>query len=87
MTIRFDIPSEVESALQGQYSDLNQAAKEAFLVGLYRNNQLTHRQLGDALGLDRFETDGLLKRHGVDYELTREELDRQIDMLRAGRKS
>lgn len=87
MTIRFDIPSELESALQGRYSDLNQAAKEAFLIGLYRNSLLTHRQLADALGLDRFEADNLLKQHGVGHDLTIEELDHQLEALRAGRKS
>jgi len=84
VTIHFDIPSEVESSLRRTHSDLNHAAKEAFLVDLYRRGELTHHQLAAALGLERYEVDGILRQHGISYELTREELDRQLQSLRPG---
>lgn len=84
MTIRFDIPTEVESGLRRRHGDPNRAAQEACLVEMYRQGELTHHQLAEALDLDRYGTDGLLKRHGVMIDLTCEELDRQLQSLRPG---
>jgi hypothetical protein len=67
--------------LRQQLSDLDQAAKEACLVEFYRQRQLTHAQLASALGLDRYSTDGVLKRHGVSYDVSLDELARQVEVL------
>ena len=83
MSITFQLPEAVEQHLRKEFSDLNQAAKEAALVELYRQGKITHFELGQALGLSRCDTDGLLKRHGVTEDLlTREEHKAQIDGLR-----
>lgn len=37
----------------------------AELIDLYRRARITRRELGDALGLDRFETERLLHSHQV----------------------
>lgn len=66
-----------------QLGDLDEAAKQAALVELYRQRTLTHHELGTALGLDRFETEALLKKHNVTEDLiTTEELAEQIAGLR-----
>lgn len=82
MNISFEIPPGIEQALRTNGRDMNHEAKEAYLVDLYRQEQITHYQLAEALGLSRYETDGVLKRHKVWLELTPEELAAQAASLR-----
>ena len=83
MTVSFQLPSAIEEQLRRELVDLDQAAKEAALVELYRQRKLTHHELAAALGLDRFETDALLARHRVTEDcVTGEELDKQLTTLR-----
>lgn len=69
MTVAFELPAEVEEALRSDGSDANTAAREAVLVELFRRGRLTHFQLSQGMGLGRYETDGVLKRHGVVEDL------------------
>ncbi|WP_169974958.1 UPF0175 family protein [Tautonia rosea] len=85
MTIHFEIPSEIEDQVRSREIDLNEKAREALLVELYREDQITHGQLGRALGLDAYETDGVLKRYGVGLDLTAEELQEEARSLRLAR--
>lgn len=83
MTVSFQLPSNIEEQLRRELVDLDQVAKEAALVELYRQEQLSHHELATALGLDRFETEALLKRHRVTEDcVTPEELDKQLATLR-----
>ena len=86
MTIHFEIPTNIEEQLRCAGIDPTQTAKELFFVDLYRTERITHHQLAEALGLDRYETDGVLKRHGVGIELSREEFLSQVDSLRELRR-
>ena len=84
MAISFTLPPEIEQQLREEFGDLNAAAKEAALVELYRHQRLTHHQLATALGLDRFETEAVLKRHNVTEDLiTPGEYNEQLTQLRA----
>lgn len=69
MTISFDMPRGIEELLKSQGLDPAQIAKESSLVELYRQRHITRHELGAALTLERFETDALLKRHGVTEDL------------------
>ncbi|HTQ39421.1 MAG TPA: UPF0175 family protein [Pirellulales bacterium] len=81
-TVSFTLPESIEQQLRAQLGDLSAAAKEAALVELYRQDKLSHHELGVALGLSRFEVDGLLKRHHVTEDLmTIEEFNRQQETL------
>ena len=82
MTIRFEIPHEIEHALSSNGSDLSGEAREAFLVELYRQDRISHHQLAEALGLSRIETDGVLKRHKVSSGVTAEQMRLQAAGLR-----
>jgi hypothetical protein len=83
VTVSFQLPSAIEEQLRGVLGDLDQVAKEAALVELYRQQKLTRYELATALGLDRFETEAILKRHQVVEDcLTLEELDEQLVTLR-----
>ena len=81
MTISFEIPREIERALSADGSDLSEEAREAFLVELYRQDRITHHPLAEALGLNRIETDGVLKRHKVSSGVTAEEMRAQAAAL------
>jgi predicted HTH domain antitoxin len=85
MNISFEIPQDIEEELRTDGLDLNQEAREVYRIDVYRQERITHRQLADALGLSRYETDGVLKRHKVWLELTPEELAAQAALLRDAR--
>jgi predicted HTH domain antitoxin len=83
MAITFELPETVEQHLREEFADIERAAKEAALVELYRQEKLSHGELAQALGLSRYETDAVLKQHGVtDDVITPEELDAQVTSLR-----
>jgi hypothetical protein len=65
MGISFTIPAELEQLLRQRIGNLEESAKEEFLVGLYRKGKLTHFELSQAMGLGRLETEEILKRHRV----------------------
>jgi len=83
MSVTFKLPAEIEQRLREGLGDLDQAAKEAALVELYRQGKVSHRELTEALGLSRLETEGVLKRHNVTEDLpSKEEHLRAIERLR-----
>ena len=81
MSISFEIPQEIEHQLRASGANLDEEAKEAYLVELYLKEKITHHQLAQALSLSRYETDGVLKRHGVEQELSHEEFRSQVTSL------
>ena len=85
MTISFEIPRDIEQELSTRGADLSREAKEAFLVEQYRQRKSSHHQLEQALGLDDYETDGVLKRRGIMLELGVEELRDEAASLRDAR--
>jgi predicted HTH domain antitoxin len=82
MNISFEIPHEIEQQIRTNGLDVSGKAREAFLVELYREHKISHRQLGDALGLERYETDGLLKKYGVGLSMSVEEIKAEAGLLR-----
>ena len=84
MSITFELPPDIEQTLRRQLGDLSKATKEAALVELYRQQKLTHRDLGRALGLCRLETEAVLKHHDVVDDLPDQaEHDAAVARLRA----
>jgi predicted HTH domain antitoxin len=83
MAVTVELPAEVEKRLRAATQDLESEAKEAMLIELYRQDKLSHHDLAQALGLDRFETDGVLKKHNVTEDLpTLDELEEDLQQLR-----
>jgi predicted HTH domain antitoxin len=74
MAVALDLPAD---------DDLEAQAREALGVECYRRRKLTHAQLSKMLGLSRFETDAVLKKHGVYYDITSEDVRRESEELRA----
>lgn len=81
MTISFEVPESIEQQLRAAGVDLTHIAREAFLVDLYRKGAITHHELAQALGLSRYETDGVLKRRGVPIDISMEELQAETRFL------
>lgn len=83
MAVSFELPPDIEQALRRQVADLDQVAKEAALVELYRRDRITAYELAQALGLSRLETEAVLKRHNVSEDLpTEQELEQDRARLR-----
>ncbi len=83
MAITIELPIAIEEKLRADFGDLSAAGKEAMLVELYRQGKISHGELAEGLGLSRYETDGVLKRHDVTEDLLAgEELDEQLTGLR-----
>lgn len=83
MTIRFELPEAIGERAGGV--DLGGKAREALLVELYREERISHRQLGEALGLEAYDTDGVLKRYGVGLGISLEELRGEGELLKGVR--
>ena len=82
MVVTIDLPPEIEQDIHRNLGNLEQVVKEAMLVELYRKDKLTYRQLGEALGFCRFETDALLKKYNVTEDLpTKEEYEAALIRL------
>ncbi len=62
MAVTFELPPDVEKKLRAETPDVDRRAKEAFAIELFRRGRLTHAELSQVLGIDRFDTDALLKR-------------------------
>ena len=60
-----NLPPEVEERLRAEDPDFTATVRDVFAVNLFRRGILTHQGLGQTLGLDRFETDALLRRYHV----------------------
>lgn len=61
MSITLDLPSEMEHRLRKVVPNLDNEAREAVALDLFRRETITHYELGQILGLDRFQTDAFLK--------------------------
>jgi hypothetical protein len=66
----------------------NADSKVANAIELFRQRKLNHYELSHVLGLDRFETDALLKRHQVfEGSLTAADVEADWQTLSKVRKS
>jgi predicted HTH domain antitoxin len=64
MSITLNLPADVENRLRKSVPDLDAEAREAVALDLFRKEKITHYELGQLLGLDRFQTDAFLKARG-----------------------
>jgi hypothetical protein len=64
MSITLNFPADVEHRLRKSVPDLDAEAREAVALDLFRKEKITHYELGQLLGLDRFQTDAFLKARG-----------------------
>lgn len=69
MAVTIELPQTVEASLRQSLPNLDERAKEIILVTLYREGELTHFEFASAMGVTRYEADGILKRHRVTEDL------------------
>jgi predicted HTH domain antitoxin len=82
MALTIQLPAGVEQRLRAQIPDLDSAAKETVALDLFQRGNLSHYELSEVLGLDRFETDAYLKRRGItEGSLTMDDLEAQKEVL------
>jgi len=60
-TIEISVPDSLLAALGADPESLSRQALEALAAQAYRAGKITHRQVGEILGLDRWQTDAFLK--------------------------
>ena len=60
-TIEISLPDALVQALGTDAESLSRQAVEALVTQAYRAGKLTHAQVGEILGLDRWQTDLFLK--------------------------
>jgi predicted HTH domain antitoxin len=76
LNVTLDLPPDVEEKIRRSTPDLNADVKEAYALELFRRGLLSHFELSRVLGLGRYETDALLKRHQVfEGSLTGDDLE------------
>lgn len=85
MIITFEIPEIVANELMSDRESLANEALETFLVGLYRQRRITHFELQQALNLDAYDTDGILKKHDVSTVPLPDEVRAEATALRGSR--
>ncbi len=90
LNVTLNLPAELEEKLRREIPNLDTDVKEAYALELFRREKLSHYELSEVLGLDRFETDAWLKRHNVfegsltmsDLEADRQTLERVMSKAR-----
>lgn len=82
VNVSINLPPEVEERLRAESPDLAAAVGEGFALDLFRRGILDRYGLSQTLGLDRFETFALLKRHQIfDGTLTHEDVDADVKSI------
>ena len=85
MSATFEVswPDSLVRVLGSNAADLPRQTLEALVAQTYRAGKLTHAQVGEALGLDRWETDGFLKAAHAQRAWESEELSSDLEHLRS----
>jgi len=60
-TVEISVPDTLIKALGAEPAELPRQTLEALIVQAYRKGRITHAEVGELLGLDRFAIDGFLK--------------------------
>jgi hypothetical protein len=66
MHVNFELPDEFAQRLQAKWHDtLAHYARERLVMEAYRDELLTSREVGEILGLDRFDVEVLCKKYHI----------------------
>jgi hypothetical protein len=82
MNVCVEIPDHIAQRLNVGGQDLSRRMLEGLLVEELRAGRLEEAELGELLGIGRLELDGVLKAHGVFYDMTVEDLENDIADLK-----
>jgi hypothetical protein len=66
MQVNFELPDEFAQLLQAKWQDtLQHYVWERIVMEAYRDELLTLREVGEILGLDRFDVEALCKKYQI----------------------
>ncbi len=80
--VRFTLPKWAVAEAKLDEATLDEAAREALALELFRCGRLSRPALGRMLDLDRFATAAFLKRHHLYDDPSHEEVDAEVDATR-----
>jgi Uncharacterised protein family (UPF0175) len=79
MQVAIELPEDIAEGLRTKWKDLPRHTLEALALEGYRSGALTESQVRRVLGFKtRLEVNSFLKDHGVYYNYTPSEIDREI---------
>ena len=82
MEVAFNIPDDLASRVNAGGQDLPRRALEAFALEEYKTGHVTTEDLRRMLGYTtRYQLDGFLKDHGVFYDYTMDDFNREQETL------
>jgi predicted HTH domain antitoxin len=81
MSITFELPQDIEKDLRKLPGDLDQAAKEAFLVQSYREGRLSVGQIASVMGKGIIETQAWLGERGAFLNYSAADLEEDRNTL------
>jgi hypothetical protein len=81
-TVEISVPDTLMKALGSGRDKLPQQTLEALIAQTFRKGRLTHAQVGEPLGLNRFETDAFLKDAAAFRSGESEEFAANLERLR-----
>ena len=81
--VAVELPDDIAEKIEAGGRDLSRRALEAFVLEELKAGRITEPELGRMLGLARLQIDGFLKAHGVDDDITIEDVDRDIADLKS----
>lgn len=80
--VRFTLPKWAVAEAKLDETALDEAAREALAIDLFRCGRLNRPALGRMLGLDRYETGAFLKRHQFFDDPSHDEIDAEVKATR-----
>jgi hypothetical protein len=86
MTIRFELPQDIEQQVRANGADLNREANVAYLLDLYRQERISHAQLREALDVSFHEAEMLIKEHGAGHDIAVAEFEAEREFLKKARQ-
>jgi hypothetical protein len=81
VNVNFDFPNDIGLRL-APAGGLSRQVLESFALQELKAGRVTEPELCEILGLERIQLDGFLKDHGVYYDMTMEDVDRDIADLK-----
>jgi Uncharacterised protein family (UPF0175) len=84
MHVNFELPDDFARRLQAKWHDpLAHYARERLIMAAYRDDLLTSREVGEILGLDRFDVEALCKKYQIST-YTLDDFNRDGETLKPG---
>jgi hypothetical protein len=84
MHVNFELPDDLAQRLQAKWHDtLAHYARERLIMEAYRDELLASREVGEILGLDRFDVEALCKKYQIST-YTLDDFNRDGETLKPG---